>query len=167
MGLLAFFYLLIEYITTILPIGSINSVNKQISNLRADDKKLDINDRKTYLIYNSSFFLLFLLFFLTASFIFVLDTYVSLLPQDIIKSKFLFFLIIIFSIYRAFANMHNRLWQKYKRLFISELSYALIYLGGIYFFLETGDDYKIILQLLVVSLISSIFLAGYFQILKN
>ena len=81
MGLLAFFYLLIEYITTILPIGSINSVNKQISNLRADDKKLDINDRKTYLIYNSSFFLLFLLFFLTASFIFVLDTYVSLLPQ--------------------------------------------------------------------------------------
>ena len=52
MGLLAFFYLLIEYITTILPIGSINSVNKEISNLRADDKKLDINDRKTYLIYN-------------------------------------------------------------------------------------------------------------------
>ena len=167
MGLLAFFYLLIEYITTILPIGSINSVNKQISNLRADDEKLDINDRKTYLIYNSSFFLLFLLFFLTASFIFVLDTYVSLLPQDIIKSKFLFFLIIIFSIYRAFANMHNRLWQKYKRLFISELSYALIYLGGIYFFLDTGDDYTIILQVLVVSLISSIFLAGYFPNFKK
>ena len=168
MGLLAFFYLLIEYITTILPIGSINSVNKQISNLRADNNKLDINDRKTYYIYNSSIFLLFILFVLAASFIFVIDTHIySLLPVDIIKSKFLFFLIIIFSIYRALANMHNRLWQNYKRLFMSELSYALIYLVGIYIFLGSGDDYIIILNVLVVSLISSILLAGYFPNLKK
>ncbi len=162
MGLLAFIYLIFEYSTAILPLGSINSVNKQISNLKAENKLLNIIDEDTSYIYNSSFIIIFSTILLAAVFIFIFDTYIfSVIPEDIIKSKLLFFLIIALSIYRHFANMHNRLWQRYNRLFISEFIYAIIYLIGIYLFLNSDRSYEIILQVLAISLFISIIASGF------
>ena len=123
-------------------------------------------EKHTTFIIRVFFYYLYYLFSLHHLF-FVIDTHIySLLPVDIIKSKFLFFLIIIFSIYCKACNMHNRPGKIIKDFYV-ELSYALIYLVGIYIFLGSGDDYIIILNVLVVSLISSILLAGYFPNLKK
>ena len=168
MGLLAFIYLLFEYTALVLPFGSVNSVNKQISNLRAEDEKLNIDDNPTLLIYNSSLFIISQILILAAIFIFIIDTYIyNFFPIEIVKSKILFFSIIAMSIYRAFANMHNRLWQKYIRLFFSESAYAIVYLLGIYFFLNSESDYTIILEVILVSLIISVIISGYIPNLKK
>ena len=162
MGILAFIYLLFEYTAYVLPFGSINSVNKQISNLRAEEEKLNINDNPSLLIYNSGLIIISQVLILAAIFIFIIDTYLfNFIPIEIVKSKVLFFSIIAMSIYRAFANMHNRLWQKYVRLFFSESAYAIVYLLGIYFFLNSESDYTIILEVLLVSLIISVIISGY------
>ena len=60
--------------------------------------------------------------------------------------------------------MHNRLWQKYIRLFVSESAYAIVYLLGIYFFLNSESEYIIILEVLLFSLITMLLFQDLFQI---
>ena len=163
MGLLAFYFLIIEYSTLILPIGSANSVNKQISNLKNDKKLLRYNDNESELIYASSLFIILLSLIAFVFILFFIDSYlINLLPKERIQSKPLFLAIVVLGIYRSFAVMHNRLWQRYKRLFISEISYALVYLISVLLLAGAAEDHKIILQVWAFSLAVSILLSGFF-----
>lgn len=168
MGYLALYLLFIEYALAIVPIGSINAINKQVSNLKGTNTGLSFNDNKIKRIYLTGYFIISLSFITLTLLILIIDSLIfNFLPSTIRDTKYIFITMVALSIYRSLANIHNRLWEKYTRLFISETAYAILYLLGILFFLNSSDSLITILYVLMGSTAISIFLSGFVISIKD
>ena len=162
MGQLAFVYLIIEYITLLLPFGSINSLNQQLSLQKSNNKNLNFNNSLSLKIYSTVLWILLVSFtiFLVISYlasIYLIDFLTPLIEENI----FIISLIIIFSIIKSFAIVHIRMWDKWNRLILSEIAHSLIYLFGIYFYMKSGKDIDIIFYSLFLSIIISIVIIRF------
>ena len=146
MGLLAFYYLILEYAVITVPIGSPNAINKEVSNLKGKDNKTNSKNREVVEIYTSCIQVFILSFLILIFSIYIIDSLLfNFLPKEVQNTKEIFLLITFLSCFRTYANMHNRLWEKYNRLFLSEGVYSLVYLLGIYIFLDNDNSYYLIL----------------------
>ncbi len=168
MGLFAFYLLVLEYSVVLIPIGSINAINKQISNLKGTVANLSYDDDRVKKIYLTGYLIITFSLVFVAILIFIFDSYIyNLFPNIIRETKYIFISLIILSLYRSLANIHNRLWEKYNRLFLSELSYGILYLLGILIFLKDNDGYIPILYILLASTAVSIVLSRFIISIKN
>ena len=162
MGELVFVYLIIEYTSYLFSMGAPNSINLQSSIDKNKYKGLYYDNQKIIKYYSLFFFIIYF-----TSAIFYLGFYLSSnLLSEFLKETIsdnynkIFILIFLYSI-RAFCNMHNRLWERRNPLIISEISFAIIYLLGVYFFLEDGtDSVSIVLIVAIVAQIVSIIISN-------
>ena len=168
MGLLAFYYLILEYAVITVPIGSPNAINKEVSNLKGKNNKTNSKNREVVEIYTSCIQVFTLSFLILIFSIYIIDGVLfNFLPKEVQNTKEIFLLITFLSCFRTYANMHNRLWEKYNRLFLSEGVYSLVYLLGIYIFLNNDDSYYLILYVLAFSNLVAIIIARFYPTYMN
>ncbi len=163
MGYLVLILLILEYAVLVLPIGSFNSINKQISNLKADIPLLSYLSDHSKKIYSSMFFIV-LSSSILFGFIFILSSNIfdQLFSEVILNNRLLILIILFLSLYRVLGNMHNRVWNKFNTLSISEFVYAIIYLFGTVLFLGGDNKIQDILLIIIFANIVSIIFAKYF-----
>ncbi len=162
MGQLALVYLIIEYATIIIPFGSSNSLNQQLSKLKSDEKDLRFNDEVSLRIYSTVFWILIATFLIFLLSMYLINIYMEDFMNPLIRENSLILsLIVIFSIIKSLSIVHIRMWDKWKRIIDSETAHAIIYLSGIYLYLQTGDDISIIFYSLFLSILTSIFIIRF------
>jgi O-antigen/teichoic acid export membrane protein len=162
MGYLALILLILEYAILILPIGSFGSLNRQIANLKAEIPSISYLGIQIQKIYSSSLFII-ISFFVLFSIIFlsILSLNINFFSETITNSKFIIVIILFLSLFRVLGNVHNRLWDKFNTLSLSELAYAIFYLFGSIFFIKGDNKLQDVLYIIVCANIFSIFFAQY------
>ena len=162
MGQLALVYLIIEYATILIPFGSTNSLNQQLSKLKSEKKDLTFNNDVSLRIYSTVFWILIATFLIFLLFMYLINIYMNdFIALQVRENSLILSLIIIFSIIKSFAIVHIRMWDKWSRIIYSEIAHALIYLFGVYLYLQTGDDISIIFYSLFLSIIVSILIIRF------
>lgn len=162
MGYLALILLILEYSVLILPIGSFNSLNRQIANLKAEIPSISYLGIQIQKIYSSSFFIVISsLVLFSVMFLSILSLNINFFSETITNSKFIIVLILFLSLFRVLGNVHNRLWDKFNILSLSELAYATFYLLGAIFFINGDNKLQDVLYIIICANIFSIFVAQY------
>ena len=162
MGQLAFVYLILEYITLIVPLGSINSLNQQISNIKAKIPNLLYDDKESTIVYSASLWILLVTISIFLLIIFLINQFFVSILSDLIKDNFLIIsLIVVLSVIKSFSIIHARLWEKYNSLIFSEIMHALIYLVGIYLFLDSFANINLLFLTLLLAICISILILRF------
>ena len=162
MGELVIIYLLLEYSSYLFSMGAPNSINLQSSIDKNHTKNLNSDNHKIKKYYSIFFFIIYFSSAIFYSLLYISSNYFDEYIKETISNNYnkIFFLIFLYAIH-AFCNMHNRLWERRNPLIISEISFAVIYLAGVYFFLKDGSDsVSIILKIAIVAQIVSIILSN-------
>lgn len=162
MGQLAFVYLVIEYVTLVVPLGSVNSLNQQLSIKKATNLNLLFSHKDVSSIYSASLWILLLSISTFILIIFLINNFFLSILSEVLKENFLLISsIIILSVIKSFAVIHARMWEMYNRLIWSEILHSFIYLFGVYLYLESFNDINVIFLSLILAILTSIIIIRF------
>ena len=167
LGSLVAVLLIFEYLTLVSPFGSINALNKRATNIQANDPDSNVSNILVEDLYRSTTFICVLGITSILIFLKIAANSTEYFPSFIDDYFIYIVILLVMSVYRSYAVIHNRIWGKFRTIISMEIFYALSYLAGVYFLLEDSGPlfletyFSIMIASLTLSILISKFIPKF------